>query len=294
MGLRKEQLDGLGAGALLAVTLLLAVNQIVVKEVATGVQPVFLAGLRSALAIVFVGGWLWYRGLLSRLHWADLGPGLLMGAIFALEFLCLFTALDLTTVGRASVLFYSMPLWMAGLAHFILPNERITALRAFGLVLAFLGTAWAILTKAPAGQASLTGDILALVAAVCWAGSAVLARATRLRAAGPEAQLFWMVVVSAPILLLAAPLFGPLIREVTALHWVFLVLQASVVVTGGFICWLWLLSVYPASAVASFSFLSPVFAMALGHLILGEALVPGLMGATCLIGVGILLINRKV
>jgi drug/metabolite transporter (DMT)-like permease len=294
MGLRKEQLDGLGAGALLAVTLLLAVNHIVVKEVATGVQPVFLAGLRSALAIVFVGGWLWYRGLLSRLHWADLGPGLLMGAIFALEFLCLFTALDLTTVGRASVLFYSMPLWMAGLAHFILPNERITALRAFGLVLAFLGTAWAILTKAPAGQASLTGDILALVAAVCWAGSAVLARATRLRAAGPEAQLFWMVVVSAPILLLAAPLFGPLIREVTALHWVFLVLQASVVVTGGFICWLWLLSVYPASAVASFSFLSPVFAMALGHLILGEALVPGLMGATCLIGVGILLINRKV
>ena len=53
-GMRKDRLDGIGLAALLGVTLLLAINQIVVKEVNHGLQPVFFAGARSALAIVFV------------------------------------------------------------------------------------------------------------------------------------------------------------------------------------------------------------------------------------------------
>ncbi len=291
--MRKDRLDSVGLAALLGVTLLLAGNQIIVKEVNTGLQPVFFAGLRSALAIVFVAGWLWFRGLLGRLRWADLGPGLLMGAVFAAEFLCLFMALDLTAVGRAAVIFYSMPLWMAILAHFGLPNERITPIRALGLVLAFVGTAWAILSKSPSGHANIWGDLFALGGAWGWTGTAFIARATRMRDAGPEAQLFWMVAVSAPILLLAAPFFGPLIRDIEPMHWVWLIFQASIVVAGGFISWLWLLAVYPTSTVASFSFLTPIFAMALGYLIFKEPLVPGLIAAACLVGAGIVLINRS-
>jgi hypothetical protein len=48
---RKDRLDAFGGTALLGVTLLLAFNQILVKWVNTGLQPVFFAGLRSALAI---------------------------------------------------------------------------------------------------------------------------------------------------------------------------------------------------------------------------------------------------
>ena len=48
--MRKDRLDGVGLGALGAVTLLLAFNQIIVKEVNSGIQPVFFAGLRSALS----------------------------------------------------------------------------------------------------------------------------------------------------------------------------------------------------------------------------------------------------
>ena len=291
--MRKERLDGVGLAALIAVTLLLAVNQIVVKEVNRGLQPVFFAGLRSALAVVFVYGWLRYRGLWGRIRLADLGPGLLIGAVFAAEFLCLFMALDLTAVGRASVIFYSMPLWLAVAAHFWLPNERITLKRGIGLALAFLGTAWAILSKSPSGQASLTGDIFALAGAWGWAGTAFLARKTRLREAGPEAQLFWMVLISAPVLLLASPFFGPLIRDVQPMHWVWLVFQAGVIVAGVFISWLWLLSVYPTSTVASFSFLTPLFAIILGYFIFDEALSFGLIMAAGIVAVGIVLINRR-
>lgn len=291
--MRKDRLDGVGLAALIGVTLLLAFNQIIVKEVNRGLQPVFFAGARSALAVLFVWGFLHWRGLTGRVKLADLGPGLAIGAVFAIEFLCLFMALDLTTVGRAAVIFYSMPLWMAVLAHFGLPDERITPVRGAGLILAFAGTAWAILSKSPTGQGNVLGDIFALVGAFGWAGTAFLARKTRLRLAGPEAQLFWMVLVSAPLLLLAAPFFGPILRDVQPIHWFWLVFQAAVVVAGGFISWLWLLSVYPTSTVASFSFLTPVFALILGYVIYAEPITYGLIAAACLVGAGIALINRR-
>ncbi|MEO5615296.1 MAG: DMT family transporter [Cypionkella sp.] len=134
-------MDGVGLAALIAVTFLLAVNQIAVKEVNRGLQPMFFAGARSALAIVFVYAWMKYRGLWGRIRWADLDPDLAIGAVFAAEFFCLFMALDLTAVSRASMIFYTMPLWLAVAAHFWRPNERITPKRGIGLGLAFIGTA---------------------------------------------------------------------------------------------------------------------------------------------------------
>ena len=56
--MRKDRLDSTGFGALLAVSLLLAFNQIIVKYVNQGLQPVFFAGMRSLLAEFFVGCWL--------------------------------------------------------------------------------------------------------------------------------------------------------------------------------------------------------------------------------------------
>jgi drug/metabolite transporter (DMT)-like permease len=291
--MRKDRIDGAGAASLLGVTALLALNQVIIIEVNEGLQPVFFAGLRSALAVAFVGLWLWARGRPPVLRRAHLGPGLLIGTVFAAEFLCLFVALDLTALGRASVIFYSMPIWLALMAHFGLPGERITPIKALGLLLAFAGTATAILSRQPGTGGSLVGDLLALGAAFGWAGTAFLARKTSLREAGPEMQLFWMVLVSAPLLILAAPAFGPLIREITPWHILGLIFQSSVVVAGGFIFWLWLLSVYPTATVASFSFLTPVFAITLGAVLYDEAVTVPLGLAAALVAAGIALINRR-
>ncbi len=162
------------------------------------------------------------------------------------------------------------------------------------IVVAVAGTAWAILSKTTSGDPSLLVDICALVTAWGWAGTAFVARKTRLREAGPEAQLFWMVFVSAPLLLVASLFFGPLLRDIQPIHWVWVVFQAGVVVAGGFVTWLWLLSVYPTSTVASSSFLTPIFALFLGHLIFGELLSPSLIGASALVSAGIVLVNRRV
>jgi drug/metabolite transporter (DMT)-like permease len=195
-------------------------------------------------------------------------------------------------VGRASVLMYSMPLWFALMAHFGL-GERITPPKALGLALAFSGTAWAILAGGGGAGGSLIGDLCALGAAIGWAGTAFVARRPAMRAEGPELQLFWMVLVSAPILLALAPAFGPLFREVQPLHVVGLLFQSSVVVAGGFIAWLWLMSVYPSSTVAAFSFLTPVLAILMGAAIYGETLSPAILGPGALVAAGIVLINRS-
>jgi drug/metabolite transporter (DMT)-like permease len=291
---RKARLDAMGGAVLMGVTLLFAVNQLIIKITNAGLQPVFFAGLRSVLAIAFVLAWMRYRGISPGITRAILPCGLLIGAVFAGEFLFLFLALDLTTLGRASVIFYSMPLWLALMAHFGLPGERVTPVRAAGLILAFGGTALAILSRGQGGEGSLAGDLCALAGAVFWAATAFVARRPTMAAVGPERQLFWMVLVSGPVLLLAAPAFGPLIRDLAWVHILWLVVQASLIVAGGFITWLWLLSSYPAATVASFSFLTPIFSLFLGAIFFSESLQPSLLWACGLVAAGIVLINHRV
>ncbi|MEF3047847.1 DMT family transporter [Pseudotabrizicola sp. L79] len=290
--MQKDRLDLVGGATLVGVALLLAVNQVIVVEVNRGLQPVFFAGLRSVLAVGFVWAWLAWRGRPPVLRRKDLGAGLAIGTVFAAEFLCLFLALDLTALGRASVIFYSMPLWLALMAHFGLAGQRITRWKAAGLALAFVGTAGAILSRQAATGGSLAGDLLALGAAFGWAGTAFLARRSSLREVGAEMQLFWMVLVSGPILIVLSLAFGPWVRELSGYHILGLLFQSSIVVAGGFILWLWLLSVYPTATVASFSFLTPVFAMGFGIAMYGERVTVPMLIAALFVAAGIVLINR--
>lgn len=288
---KKSQIDLFGAVALTSFALLLAFNQVVIKVTNGGLQPVFFAGLRSAGAVVCIWLWLRWRGIPLRFEKGTRMAGFAVGCVFAFEFLCLFVALDLTAVSRASVIFYSMPVWLAILAHFIMPDDKITPLKAVGLGLALAGVAVAILTRDD-GVGSFWGDLAALGAAVGWAVTAMIAKASSLSRVRPEIQLLWQVGVSAPLLLFAALFFGPLIRDIAPIHIAGLAFQIVVVVSAGFIFWLWLLSIYPASGVASFSFLSPVLTVALGWLLLGEEVGPNLIMALILVAIGILMVNR--
>lgn len=289
---RKPNIDAFGAVSLIGFSVLLGFNQVVIKVVNGGLQPVFFAGLRSLGVIFCVWLWIRLRGRKLDFRPGTIKAGILMGVVFAFEFLCLFMALDLTSVTRTTVIFYSMPVWLAIAAHFLMPGERITPIKAAGLLMAFAGVAYAIISSGTKDGGSLTGDLFALGAAIGWAGIALVARATRLSEVRPEMQVFWQVLVSTPILLLAAPLFGPLIRDLEPIHFWGLGFQIVVIVSAGFIFWLWLLSIYPASSVASFSFLTPIFGVFMGWGLLGEAISAEVIISLVLVAGGIILINR--
>ena len=110
---RKKQMDTFGTVALSLFALHLAFNQVVVKVTTGGFEPVFGAGIRSLGAMLVLMVWMHWRGVEIKLPRAALMGGIVSGLLFTFEFMCLFTALDLTTVSRTSTIFYSMPVWLA-------------------------------------------------------------------------------------------------------------------------------------------------------------------------------------
>ncbi len=289
---RKDHMDMFGAAALITFALHLAFNQVVIKVTAGGFGPVFQAGLRSAGAVLVLFIWMRLRGVslsFPRNAWAG---GIAAGLLFSLEFMCLYSALDITTVSRSSVIFYSMPVWLSLIAHLFFPGERLTGLKIVGLMLAMTGVAIALADRG-GGQVSWAGDLLALAAAICWAAIVVCVRLTPLSKVPPAQQLMCQVMVSAPILLILAPFMGPLLREVAPIHIAGLLFQIVFIASLGFLVWFWLMTIYPSSSVASFSFLSPVFSVLLGWFLLSEDVAPSVWGALVLVASGIYLINRR-
>ena len=291
---RKKSIDTFGAASLIGFSLLLGINHIVIKLVNIGIQPIFFCGLRSLLAVFFIISWMRYKRIPIEFFSAHWKMGVLAGLVFAAEFLCLFIALDYSTVVRNSIIYYSMPLWLSLMAHFLLPTETLSRTKILGLGFAFSGVVWAVLSKSNQKEEyTLIGDFFALGGALGWAAIILLARATDFSKIKPEMQLLWMVSVSTPILLIASLLFGDLVREFQLIHLLGLLFQSLFVVTIGFIFWLWLLSIYPASGVASFAFLTPLFGILFGWWFLDEDINSNIIIAACLVVSGIYVINKS-
>ena len=289
---RKANIDALAASILIGFNVLLGLNQALVKIVNDGFAPVFQAGLRSACAIVPVLAFAMYAKRRLSITDGSLAPGLLNGLLFSAEFCLLFLALDYTTVARASLFFYTMPVWLAVAAHFLLPGERLTVAKALGLALAVTGVALALLGDGANTAATLTGDLLAIAAALCWGSIALWTRISRLQTCSHEMNLLYQLTVSACLLLAVAPLFGEQIREPTGMIVSIFAFQVIVIVAIGFVVWFWLLSIYPASNIASFSLLAPLAGVLSGWIIFDDPLSAEFLAALALVFAGLVLANR--
>lgn len=293
---KKSKIDIFGAVALISFSLLLGINHVVIKVVNSGLDPIFFAGIRSVIAFFFllICMKIWNKSIVLKKKYIFVS--ILAGLVFALEFLFLFLALDFTSVSRNSIIYYSMPVWLACLAHFFIPNERLNFLMGIGLIMAFLGVTLSILNGVndfSLSAETFWGDVLAILAAFTWALLILLAKGTRFKEVNPEIQLVWMVMVSGPVLILFSLILADPIRDFQIIHLWGLLFQSIIVVAGGFLSWLWLLSIYPASGVASFSFLTPIFTIFFGWLILGESLTINFLFAAFLVIFGLILINWK-
>ncbi len=292
---RKNHIDAFGASVLISFSVLLGLNQALVKLVNVGFAPVFQAGLRSACAFLPVLAFAWIARRRLSVSDGTLGPGIVNGLLFSGEFCLLFLALDYTSVARVSLFFYTMPFWVAVGAHFLIPGERLTRSRIAGLAIALAGVTLALSgDDAPsAGTKAWLGDLLAVGGAVLWAGIALLTRTTRLSGATPEMNLLYQLAVSAVLLLAIAPLFGEPIREVTPEILGIFTFQFLVVVAFGFVVWFWILMIYPVSDMASFGLLTPIFGVFFGWLIFDDELTLSFILSLLMVGSGIFLINSR-
>jgi drug/metabolite transporter (DMT)-like permease len=202
--------------------------------------------------------------------------------------------LDYTTVSRSVLFIYFMPFVVAVGAHFLLPAERLTVIRFLGLLLAFGGLAFAFSDDLSLPSPSaIKGDLLCLGAAFGWGATTLVIKKTPLIKASPEKVLLYQLAVSAALLFAAAPFFGPLIREITPVTVGAVAFQAIIVVAISYLVWFWLLRHYPAGDLSTFTFLTPVFGLLSGALILREPVGLKLLLALALIAVGIWLVSQR-
>ncbi|MFI1648054.1 EamA family transporter [Streptomyces avidinii] len=243
--------------------------------------PLLLSALRFLVAalpaVFFVGrpkvAWKWIVGV-----------GIALGVA---KFGLLFTGMDAgMPAGLSSLVLQVQAVFTAALAAVVL-RERPGRVRVLGMAVALAGIAVAAVDGGTSGP--VLGFTLVVAAAACWGVSNVLTR----MAAPPHALNFmvWVCTVPVlPLLVLSLLLEGPErdLAALRALDW------SGVAVIGyvawvstvfGFVAWSYLLRRYPASSVAPFSLLVPVFGMSSAALVLGES-VSGLrwLAAVLLVG----------
>ncbi|CAM3863948.1 DMT family transporter [Castellaniella denitrificans] len=291
----RRPMDGLASGLMLVLCLIWAMQQIVLKATATDFAPMFQIAVRSAVAGVLLGLFMAWRGErpdgILRL-WR---PGLLAGTLYALEFVLVGESLRHTSAGHVVVLLYTAPIFAALGLHWKLPDERLAAVQWLGVALAFGGVALAFLWRDDSaratGAAMLWGDLLALLGGAAWGATTVVVRVTRMAALPATQTLMYQLVVGAAWLLAVSFLMGQTDFRMTPVVWASLAFQTVFVAFFSYLAWFWLLRKYLASRLGVFSFLTPLFGVALGAWLLGEPVGAGFLGGTLLVVTGVVLLS---
>jgi drug/metabolite transporter (DMT)-like permease len=288
-------LDARAYALLLACTMLWGLQQVAIKLALPAVSPLTQAGIRSTLAAALLLGWARWRGIPLFGRDGTLGAGIVAGVLFGAEFFFIYGGLAHTTASRLVVFVYLAPVLTAlGLALWV-PGERLARLQWAGVLLAFVGlvTAFADGLAAP-GRSTLLGDAFGAVAALLWAATTVLIRASPLARIAAEKTLLYQLAVSALLLPLAAWAIGePGIVRIDAVAAGSLLFQGVAVAFASYLAWFWLLTRYYAGRLAVFSFLAPLFGVAFGVWLLGERLSPTFALAALMVGGGIGLVNFR-
>ena len=198
-----------------------------------------------------------------------------------------------------AVFLYTAPCFTALGLHWFVDGERMRRIQWLGIVVAFAGMSLAFadgFLHGPAARGStlagVAGDALGVLAGIAWAATTVVVRATRLAQSSASKTLFYQLTVSAVVLLaLALGLGQAHVETVTPLALVSLAYQAVVVAFVSYLVWFWLLTRYVASRLSVFSFLTPLFGVTFGVLLLGESFSLRFLMAAALVLTGIALVN---
>jgi len=290
----RKPLDAQAFALMLALTALWGFQQVAIKLTAPDVSLVMQAALRTALAAALLVAWARWRGIALLSRDGTLAAGLAAGLLFGLEFVFIYAGLGHTAASRMTVFIYLAPVLTALGLHWLVPGEKLARAQWLGVGVAFAGIALAFGEAFAAARSSLLGDFFGLVAAVLWAATTVLIRATSLSRATAAKTLFYQLAVAAPLLLAASLLMGEKgVVALTPLALASLAYQGVIVAFASYLAWFWLLTRYLAARLSVFSFMTPLFGVLAGVAVLGEPLTPFFVGAALLVGAGIVLVNRR-
>ncbi|MDH1240256.1 MULTISPECIES: DMT family transporter [Acinetobacter] len=291
----RQALDSKASGIMFGLCILWGLQQVVLKLAAPDISAVMQIALRSGLSALMVypmiklakGTSLWGRDYLLA--------GILVGLLFAAEFFLVAQALRFTSAAHTVVLLYTAPIFVALGLHWKLPSERLSLIQWLGIACAFFGIVIAFLFRPTASQAAassaLWGDALALLAGVLWAATTIAVRLTKLAEAPATQTLFYQLFIAFLVLLPVAFFMGQATIHWSVLSLTSLLFHTVVVSFASYLIWFWLLKKYLASQLGVFSFLTPIFGMCFGVILLNEQLELNFLVGTCFVLMGVMVVS---
>lgn len=296
MSTPRKSADAFALQVMLGLCLIWGVQQVMIKWAAPDIAPIMQAAGRSGIAALLVGILMVWRGGLRHMSSTWRG-GLLAGALFALEFLFISEGLQLTSAAHMSVFLYTAPVFTALGLHWLLPSERLRTLQWMGIFLAFVGITTAFvggLSLSGMDRNMLIGDALGVLAGMAWGATTVVVRASRLSETPVTLTLFYQLMVGFVALLLIAVSNGQVSHvTLTPVAVASVLFQALVVSFFSYLIWFWLLRRYLASNLAVFSFMTPLFGVTFGVLLLNEPLSFNFVIGAVLVLLGITLVSGE-
>ena len=157
---------------LLTIAVIWALNFSVVKASLSEIDIYSFNAIRFILAAGLIWGIMLFRGVNVHIPKSDWLPLLGIGLIGNVLYQWLFiVGIDLTLSANAAVMLGTIPIWIAIFSH-LFTDEKMTRLKAIGVVLAFSGVAAIVGGGSnPISLVSDTfrGDLIIVCAAVTWA-----------------------------------------------------------------------------------------------------------------------------
>jgi len=196
------------------------------------------------------------------------------------------------TAGLTSLLFATLPFFVVVFAHFMIPGERVTARKVLAMLLCFIGVAVIFSRELMFTINSFWGGI-AVIASAGIAGCANVVGKKYSQSINSTVNVVVQMGVGA-ILLVAA---GLLLEHGASLNFdytsVFAVLYLAVIgSTLAFAALYWLFTRMEVTRISLFTFITPIVAVLLGWLVLGESVDVNVAIGGSLILVGVVLLSR--
>ena len=296
MGERK----GLNARAsvlMIVLCIVWGLQQVVLKIAAADISPIMQIAIRSGLSALLVFPLIQLQQGTHLYSKAYLWPGIWLAFLFSAEFLLVAQALILTSASHTVVLLYTAPIFVALGLHWKLPSERLSKVQWSGILIAFVGIVTTFIGRENLLEQGLSqvlwGDLLALLAGIMWALTTISLRLSKLNEAHPTQTLFYQLLGGFVFLFPLAVLLGQ-----AEIHWTYIAIGSLVFHTlimsfMSLMLWFWLLRNYLASHLGVFSFLTPIFGLLFGVLLLNESIEPNFIFGTILVMVGVLVVSMQ-
>ena len=290
---------GLTDVSLLLMALIWGVNYTSVKYGTSVIEPLAFNGVRvtlAAVALVLVAqlaarvfsvepeGWPRARDAIVLVSLGTLGNG-----VYQILFV---EGIARTRAGDAALLISASPAFIAIIGR-LRGSEHVATRGIIGIALSILGMGLVVIGTTNEGgghRATLLGDSLLLISALCWSVYTVYLQPYTHRIGGIHLSALTMVGGMVPLLAVAAPaMLATNWARVSPLAWGSVAYSGLFALVIAYLFWYAGVRVLGPTRTAMYSNLQPVFAVAVAWLVLGEAITGWQVAGAISIITGLLL-----